>query len=363
MKKITTLLVILLPLLAIAQKSVDLDRFRFSVQFRSLPAIKLDPAYRTYNVEVTTTRLMQPILADMDPANTVRVEGWKKLNGQGHISVNVKLGDLVPGSASVKERVQTTRNGNGILTGTKTFYYQEVQYTFEAEAVISDYKGAHIMDQQLASRTYQRIYRSPEFAVRALAEAYFLANSLTITKELYRECVDRSMHFLSDKLSENFGYDIVSANDNMWVIGSRKHPEYTAWRQALRQVNDVLFNMSASTPITGAAEELKPAIDYFEKIKRDYASSSRHDRKLRYACYYNLAVLYYYLDDPQSMMREANGLELNDFDPNDAKGFKTTATWLKNLFEQNNINTRHFAVDTENLKGPGETGDVSLKTN
>lgn len=359
MKKLSILFILLFPVLVRGQKSVDLDKFRFSVQFRSLPAVKIDPAYRTYNVEITTTKLMDPLLGEIDPAKTVRLEGWKKLERNGHINVNIKLGDLVPGSVSVKERVVTNRNGNGIITGTKTFYYQEVQYTFEAEAVINDYKGAHIMDQQLASRNYQKTYRSPEFALRALAEGYFLVNSLAVTKELFRENVDRCMHYLSEKLTENFGYDEVTANDIMWVIDSRKHPEYDAWRQAIRQINDVLFSMNASTPITGAAEQLKPAISYFEKIKRDYSSSSRHDRKLRYGCYYNLAVLYYYLDDPQSMMKEANGLELNDFDPKDAKGFKETASWLKNLFEQNNIYTRHFSIDLNSLKGPGESGDVS----
>lgn len=363
MKRLSVLLVLLFPVLIKAQKSVDLDRFRFSVQYRSLPAVKIDPAYRTYNVEVTTTKLMEPMLTDAYPEKTVKIEGWKKLQDHGHINVVVKLGDLVPGSVSVKERVVTNRNGNGIITGTKTFYYQEVQYTFEAEAVISDYRGAHIMDQPLASRTYQKVYRSPEFALRPIAEGYFLVNSLAVTKELFRENVDRCMHYLTEKLTENLGYDEVTANDNMWVIDSRKHPEYDDWRQAVRQINDVLFSMNAATPITDAAEQLKPAINYFEKIKKEYSSSSRHDRKLRYGCYYNLAVLYYYLDDPQAMMREANGLELNDFDSKDAKGFKETASWLKNLFEQNNIYTRHFSIDINALKGPDETGDVSVKTN
>lgn len=61
------------------------------------------------------------------------------------------------------------------------------------------------------------------------------------------------------------------------------------------------------------------------------------------------------------MMKEANGLELNDFDTKDAKGFKETAAWLKRVFEQNNIYTRHFPVDTDSFKGPYEKADVSVK--
>lgn len=361
MKKLYALLVLLVPFALVAQKSVDLDRYKFSVQFRSLPSVKIDSTYRTYDVETETTRMMSPLLQDMQPEKIVRLEGWRKLPRNGHLSIKVKLGDLLPGDVAVKERVVTTKNGNGIITGTKTFYYQEVSYTFEADAIITDYRGMHVMDQPLVSRNYKRIYKSPEFTVRAIAEGYFIVNSLTITKELFRESVTNAMHRLSERITEDFGFDEVTANDNMWVIDSRKHPEYSAWRNALRQISDVLRGMNASTPATDARQQVQPAISYFEKIKKEYSSANRHDRKLRYACYYNLAVLYYYLDDPQSMLKEAGGLELNDFDAKDAKGFIQTATWLRNLFLQNNIYTRHFAINTDVFKGPGEGGDVTVK--
>lgn len=349
----------LMPVLAGAQKSVDLDKFRFSVKFRSLPSARIDSTYRTYDIEVGSTKMMEPFIRDLQPEQTVRLEGWKKLPGEAHLSVKVKLGDLVPGSVSVKERVVSTKNGNGQITGTRTFYYQELIYTFEAEAEITDYKGQHIMDQSLAARNHQRTYTSPEFSRRVMAEGYFVLNSMNITKELYRDCVNRAMHLLDDRLNENFGFREVSANDIMWVIDSRKHPEYSEWRNAIRQIQNFLFTLDAATPISGARALVAPAISYFEKIKRDYSSSSRHDRKIRYGCYYNLAVLYYYLDDPQAMMKEANGLVLNDFDSNDGKAFERTATWLRNLFQQNNIYTRHFPIETEHFTGPFEKKDMT----
>lgn len=357
MKK-TCLILFLLPLIAAAQKTVDLDKYRFSVQYRSLPVTRIDSTYRTYDVSVGSTRLMEPLLQDMDPVNTVRMEGWKKLPANGHLRVEVKLGDLLPGEMTVRERVVSNRLANGTLSS-KTYYYQEVSYSFEALAHISDHKGMHILDEVLADRSHKKVYRSPEFPARAMAEGYFLVNALTVTRNLFRESVTRSMHRLTEQLNNHFGFEPVTVNDMMWVIDSRKHDEYGPWRNAIRQASDVLFSMNASTPITGAKEELQPVISYFEKIKKEYSSNNRHDRKIRYGAYYNLAVLYYYLDDPQAMMREAHGLELNDFDPGDAKGFKRTATWLKDLFEQNNIYTRHFPVHTEDLKGPQGDGLLS----
>lgn len=343
-----------------AQKKVDLDRFRFSVQYRSLPKMRIDSTYRTYNVEVEGTRLMQSFLNEMSPENSVLLEGWRKLPQDGHLDIKVKLGDLVPESVSVKERIETSKNRAGQVN-TKTYYRQEVVYSFEALATITDYKGAHIMDQELAGRGNKQVYRSPEFASRILAEGYFALNSLTVTKELYQGCVTRAMHYLSERITDNFGFNAVTSNDFMWIVDSRKHPEYTAHRQAFQQISEVLFNMNANTSIDGAREQLKPVIDYFEKIKRIYSSTSKHDRKMKYASYFNLAVLYYYLDDPQAMMKEAKGLELNDYDAKDARGFVQTATWLKNLFEQNNIYTRHFTINPAAFKGPYEKADVTAK--
>lgn len=359
-KKLYFFILLLFPVVVAAQKSVDLDRYRFTVQFRSLPELRLDSTYRTYNVEVEGTRLMQPFLQDMSPEKTVLLEGWRKLPQDGHITIKVKLGDLLPESVSVKERAEIIKNRSGQITGTRIYYSQEVTYSFEATATLTDYNGMHIMDQELAGRGYKKTYRSPEFALRPLAEGYFAINSLSVTKELYRDCVNRAMHYLSERITNNYGFDETSANDFMWIIDSRKHPEYAAHRQAFQQMNEILFSMNANSSIEGAREQLQPVINYFEKIKKKYSSSDKHDRKIRYASYFNLAVLYYYLDDPQAMMKEANGLELNDYDAKDAKGFVQTATWLKNIFQQTNIYTRHFTIDPSRFKGPYEKDDVTV---
>jgi hypothetical protein len=358
-KKIYTILFLIFPLVLIAQKSVDLDKLRFRVQYRALPTMRIDSTYRTYNVEVETTRMMNSFLQELSPERSVQLEGWRRLQNDGHLEIKVKFGDLLPGDVAVKERVVTQKDRNGVVTGTKTFYWQEVTYTFEADAIITDYKGIHIMDESLASRNYKRVYRSPEFAIRTLAEGYFILNSMAITKDLYRDNVTNAIQTLSDRLTNNFGYREVTANDFMWVIDTRKHPEYDGWRKAMQQMNEVLFAMTASTPVEGAREQVKSAIDYFEKIKRNYMSTKKHDRKIRYGAYYNLAVLYYYLDDPAAMAKEANGLMMNDFDTKDGKAFESTASWLRNQFQQTNIYTRHFPIDINKFKGPNETKSVT----
>src|SRR5689334_2229056 len=103
----------------LAQKSVDLDRFRFNVQVRSLPSMRIDSSYRTYDVSVETTRMMASFLNEIEPDKTVRIEGWRRLPKNAHLSVNVKIGDLLPGDVATKERVVTTKDKNGVITNTK----------------------------------------------------------------------------------------------------------------------------------------------------------------------------------------------------------------------------------------------------
>ena len=354
MQKPTLLLLLLLPLSIAAQKNVDLDKFGFSVEYRTLPTVKIDSSYRTYNVEVTSTKLMSSFMTELTPDRSVIIEGWRKLTHDGHLQIRVALDDLLPESFSTKERIENIKDKNGVITGTRTFYCQEVVYTFAAKADVADYKGVHIMEQVLSDRASKRTYRSPEFPVKAVAEGYFALNSLKVTNDLYRMNVNQAMQSLSYQLTNNFGYNAVTVNDFMWIIDSRKHPEYTAHRKAFQQMNSILFGMNASTPIESVREQMKPVIAYFESIKKKYPSTSKHDRKIRYASFFNLAVLYYYLDDPQDMMIQANGLVLNDFDSKDGNAFEQSAIRLKNQFQMSNIYTRHFPININSFKGPYE---------
>ncbi|MEP7374065.1 MAG: hypothetical protein ABI675_11790 [Chitinophagaceae bacterium] len=357
MRKNLLTIVLLLPLMVFSQK-VDLDRFKFTSQFRSLPTILVDSSYHTYHVSVETSRLMQAYLNGMTPEKSVILEGWRMLKKNGHLAIGVKLEDLLPESFSLREREEIIKDRAGKETGRRKLYSQEVTYTFSAFADVSDYKGAHIENIELADRNYKQVYRSPEFAIRTMAEGYFLLNSLAVSEQLYKNCVNRAINYLNTRINNDFGYAVTTITEHMWILDSKKHPEYQAHRQAFQTCSEVLFNINANRSLDGVREELKPAIDYFESIKRKYPSTSKHDRKLRYASYYNLAVLYYYLDDPQAMQKEANALILNDYDAKDGRSLASTAFYLKNLFMETKLTSRHFAIDTTSFKAPGEQPSV-----
>jgi len=157
---------------------------------------------------------------------------------------------------------------------------------------------------------------------------------------------------LSNRLTANYGFTQRTVNDFMWILDTRKHPEYDAHRKAFTLVKQAMFMMNADEPVDQVREMLKPAIEYFEKIKRTYPSTNKKERKLRYASYYNLAKIYIYLDDPDAAMQEATGLVMNDFDARDGRMLENAANDLKWLLQQNKVKTRHFPVNIQDFNGP-----------
>ena len=123
MKKYYLVIIFLCPLILLSQKKVDLDRYNFTVQFHSLPAMHLDSTYHTYNVVVEGTKMMQSFLQQLSPANSVIIDGWRKLPQDGHITIKVKLEDLLPESVSIKERTENIKNLIGQITGTRILYH------------------------------------------------------------------------------------------------------------------------------------------------------------------------------------------------------------------------------------------------
>jgi hypothetical protein len=98
--------------------------------------------------------------------------------------------------------------------------------------------------------------------------------------------------------------------------------------------------------------QLKPVIDYFNSVKKKYASSSKWDKKLRYASYFNLAKIYWYLDDPDAAMKEATELVINGYDSKDGKRLENVSVDLKVQMRQAKMNSRHFPMRVQDYQGP-----------
>ena len=330
----------------------DLDRYSFTAEYHNLPRMGLDTSYKTFSLRTEISQNAAYMLRNEMPEERVTISGWRKLPSNAHIAVTVNMEDIVIADSDVKEKIQIIKDKKGNPVAKKYSYYTEIAYTFDSRFKVSDFRGNQLVSDVLSARNDIRIYRTKDFGSREEALAAFISNIYIVTTSITSLEVNRSMNELNTILNDNFGYTSMTVGDNLWILDSKKHPEYRAHRQAWAAFNQAMYNMSADQPLDEVREMMEPVIRYFESLKRIYTSNSKADRKIRYASYYNLAKIYYYLDEPDASMYEAGQLMINNYDEKDGGILQAAAADLKNQFNLNRINTRHFFIDIEQLEGP-----------
>lgn len=352
MKAFFILFLTFLVLPSVAQK-VDLDRYSFMTTYRDLPQKPLDPAYRTYVVQVQGTRSIRATFSDEELASAIRIDGWQRMErGRAHVIVRPMLEDVIIEKSEIKERVDIQKDKDGKETGRKYYYKLQVDYSFAADVDVSDYKGKSIFRQALANRYSKKTWSSQEFNTGAAANNYLNNNREEIKNRFTRDEVMAVLTTLSTRLTNDYGFPVRQANDHFWVLDSKKHPEYDNYQRAFRDMKGILAGISPDAPLAETFERLKPQIDYFESLPKHYTSNDKSDAKIRYSVFYNLSKLSLYLDDPDRARKYAEALIQNGYDDSDGKWLIGKANDLDDLFRRNGARTRHFAIDLSNVRPP-----------
>ena len=353
MKRILINLVTVLCIINTFGQRVDLDKYNFNASYIDLPKMTIDTSYKTFFVEIDASSTLNRDIHEINPEEMIYIEGWKKLERNGHVKIFTQLEDVFIENFEIKERVEVLKDKDGKETGKKTHYYVQVAYSFAAESKVSDYNGNPITTIDLADRNSRQTYNSQEFSTFLEASLYYKFRGIDFTKEISKRAVRNAMNNLSDYMTYNYGYTARTVTDYLWILDSKRHPEYEAHRRAWLTFKQAMFQMNAEDPLDDVRKSLAPVISYYEMIKKRYSSQSKSDRKMRYASYYNLAKIHYYLDDPDAAMREAGELTMNGYDEKDGRALEAAARHLKAVLKQNKFTGRHFPLDIEKYKAPG----------
>ena len=353
MKKAYTFVCLLLFFQAAFSQSVDLDRYNFNASYIDLPKMVIDTSFKTYFVEFDVSSALSKDLEELNPAEMVYIDGWKKLPGNGHVKIYTRLEDVLIENVEVKERIEILKDKNGKETGRRSHFYTQLAYTFAAECKVSDYRGNYITTIKLASRNSRQVYNGKEFPSFLEASLHYRYRGIDFIKEISRRAVQNSMNQLGNTMTYNYGYASRTVTDFLWILDSKKHPEYEAHRRAWLAFKQAMFQMNAEEPLDEVGQSLVPVIKYYESIRKKYKSRSKADRKIRYASYFNLAKIHYYLDDPDASMREAGELTMNEYDEKDGKRLEIAAAELKMLLKLNKFPGRHFPLEIEKYTAPG----------
>jgi hypothetical protein len=354
MKKLFTLLAFVLFISVADAQRVDLDRFNFNVSYRDFPENPLPEAYKTYNIRIEASPSLGLGYSAKNFENTIQIEGLKKVEGTGHITVLLMMDDIVFEKPETIEKVTTSKDKQGKEIKKSSFSTQ-LTYSFAARMSVYDYKGNTLLSNKiLFDRDNKRVYKSPQASSADEAAAYYI-NKLndirsSIAGQLTTAIVAQSNQWLNDQ----YGFPERRVNDILWILNNKRHKAYKDQQKAWNDFKNAMAPMNANESLDKIRQKMQPVIDYFEKVKKEYLTSDKDDRKMRYTSYYNLAKIYIYLDEPEKAMREADALAMNGYDERDGKALHLAATLLADKLRKNNTNTRHFAVNVNDYTSPVE---------
>lgn len=338
-----------LPFNLSAQK-VDLDPWRFTVESRRLPDNPLDKAYNTYDVKVNTSGSFKNNISDSEVLDKVNLEGWKKVKTQGHVTITVSFSDFVIDKTGVTERVEETKDKDGKVTGKKYYYTPYMVYRYNGSYEAKTYKGESVRSLGLGdSQTWQ----GSETSSSKEASDYINNNRETLRDNLIRSAVQNRVNGLSRDITETVGYKTYTANDLVYLLDSKKHPEYEGHQKVVKALKEQLTTLRANEESIARMKEIfAPHIAYLEETVTKYNKDEKGDRKMRYAAYYALGKISYWLDEPDKTIKYAEQLIANKYDEKDGKELIKMAESLKKSFEKNKMTTRYFKIDTEKYEAP-----------
>jgi hypothetical protein len=363
-KQLLVVALCLFGFVGIAQK-VDLDRFSFDYAHLKMPREYVEPDKRTFGVRVDADR---KIVAPDDIYDRVRLNGYKLVEANPTVGVRVYFNSFLITGAEMKERMEEVKDKEGKVTSRKYFYLMRVSYRSEGGYSIkgpSDTDAQKPKEQEKAASTnrflqkveslgeasrtagtstgtYSGTYDTREFSSSQDAREYYRDNQRDIKDAIVSEWVRETIKQVNGQLSTRYGFDEVRGRDHLWILDSKTHPEYAIQQDAIKAVKTLMATMDGHRSIATLTTDLEPVMGYLQDLKTKYKADDKNERKIRYSAYYNLACLYYYLDQPEKMIEEAKGLILNDYDTRDGRKFMDMANDLRADLDRQKTTTRHF---------------------
>ncbi|WP_378178147.1 hypothetical protein [Aquimarina sp. SS2-1] len=326
----------LLCTVSIAQRA-NLDRENFKTSYVNLPSKPIvDDSKRTYSTNT----------------NAIKIPGFSKVKTGGTLDINYQFNGTKIGTVDIKKEKHERKDKEGKVLSVSYTYTANVDYSSSATLTVSNAITGETYDKNY-SESYN--YTSKSFNSYKGAQEYYNNNRYSLRDKYKSEHRSQFKNSAKRHLIKTYGYDIEShEREFFWIMASKKHPEFTKHQEAYQTLKTAFEKMEHDKPIDSLKIEVQPVIDYFNSVIPNYQGDKRKIRKVRYASYYNIAKIYYYLDMPEKTKEYAQKLIDNDYDKSDGKYLNEIADDLLKEFEANKTKTRHFEVVTEDLSNQQE---------
>lgn len=361
-------------ILSVKAQKVDLDRFYFNVNYQILPKEGVPYEKRTYSSTVKLGGALQSYVNPTALNEQISITGWKKVETGGTVQIELNLEDFVEKGASPQIRTEEKKDKDGKVISRKDFHFVLAKYTTrgymkikgpltpvalsdkqveqekakEAAASTNRFlKNAVIKKDTSAAKEGYNLsfngeveYKSKESEDSSIPMKDFYLNKGAIRDQMLRGFADKSLSSANYSINTTYGFRPKSDNEILWILDA-KSDEGKTQTEAIQAVKALFATMKADEPIDDLKSNMQPLIEYFDSLKTKYTEDNKPSRKMRYSAYFNLAVIYLMLDQPEKAITESEKLIANDYDKSDGKIIIEKANNLIASFKSAKTNSTH----------------------
>jgi len=363
MKKLTILLLVALNLNAKAQKA-DIDNLKLDYNYANLPNNNIDATKRKFFISTTGSNAQNVV----NLPQTLRLYGWESVNDPKLATIEVKLAvkGVDYGLAVNSNRKVENKDKEGKVTGTTVYYKVSVTNSGRSELFVygpqnsypnyvqSLKKQEKAKDNKKEQKKMQEEANNPflsnvnkkvtetNVGTKPLAfrsdmnrDFNYTTNEHTTAEKATKEYADNArretrnhenqyLNELPTKvenlLNSEYGFTPGRTRMTFKQLDTDKHPEFRMFKNATDAMKVILDKTRYNLPIDEVTDDLEPILDYFGKLEKKLKrSSNKDDRRLRMAALYNLAQLYFVLDQHENAIITCNAMVEDDLERREAE--------------------------------------------
>lgn len=336
-KKITLIVCLLLQVTLIFAQKVDLDSKKLKHSYYKMPTEQVaDVADNEHTFSVKVVNIdpnVSRFMTSQSITKLVEIDGLNRVNKDGRILLELRL----------TEFNETERKVNTISMANIVSYVAQIRFKAVFTCTAIDTKSMKTITTKLNGTTYTDYnHRTATHDNRNAAQNELNGATQEVVVKSY---IQKFILECNAELTTKLGYIKTEEEHKFYAMDAEKHPENAQFNKEFAKLTAIVAKCNIEqTNMNAVSEEAKPVLAYLEAMPAKYALDDKQHRKIRYAGWYNAALLNYVLDNFDEAIKLSQKVIDNKYDDDDGKKLLKKCQEAKVIQEASKTKYRHFAL-------------------
>ena len=319
-----------------AQKKVKLKDVSVYNQYIQPPSNSFSDEIVTYQVDPIVEGTASGSLSAEHVKRKINLTGYHKVDVGGDIIIKPSLGKLTISPWDNKINNKKSKE--------KTWkeYYAQVTYNSTFGYTILSKDGVVIEESDLTKGAQAK--KTSTFSSSAKLSAWKKANSSKFYKDIRSNELSANVSAIAGSIDRNFG--LLGGRDKLKFkyLKEKKHREYKEWKATEDQIK-AAFEVLTPQSLEAFREKIIPLIEFWEEREPGYKLKDKQEKKLKYACQYNLGMAYMVLEEFENALKYADLVAKGDVDEKDGRKLREKIEKKQKMMSEANWITLHKKIE------------------